>query len=260
MDMQFCGNATPGNPSEGLCDEYRLSTMTHIDELFAACAQIIARHPGCRPLVSLDDLPQARYTSGHARQSIDLDQVTELDLAGLPPECFEDGEYVGFMTTKAEFPICVRNFAALTAGASFSDACSHGLTLDAEGVAQWVGYQQEPLALLDQPVSALVVPVAQASEALSAFPNGYFSCDLGPVHNFAVARHLAQHHGYQLIGVGAAYLGFLRAAPADPDTARAVAADFCALYNVTDEQREGLAATVAQAVLGRTYLWLRYVE
>jgi len=154
----------------------------------------------------------------------------------------------------------VRNFVALTAGVSFSDACAHGLTLDAEGLAEWVGYQQEPLALLDQPLSAQVVPVAEACEALAAFPNGYFSCDLGPVHNFAVARHLAQNHGYQLIGVGAAYLGFLRSAPADPDTAGAVAADFCALYNVPDEGRQALATTVAQAVLGRAYLWLRYVE
>ena len=260
MDMQFCGNATPDNPSGGLCDQYRLSEVASIDELFAACEQIVAKHPGCRPLLSLDDLAQARYTSGHARQGIDLDEVTELDLAGLPPECFEDGEYQGDMTTKAEFPICVRNFAALTAGVSFNDACAHELTLDAEGLAEWVGYQQQPLALLDQPLAALVVPVAEACEALAAFPNGYFSADLGPAHNFAVARHLAQHHGYQLIGVGAAYLGFLRDAPASPDTARAVAADFCALYNVTDEQQAGFCATVAQAVLGRAYLWLRYVE
>lgn len=257
MELQFCGNTSPHNPSGGLCDEYRVSAIASLEDWIAAYQQIGAAHPGCRALLSLDDLGQARYTSMHARQSIGLDEVSEEDLAGLPPECFEDGEYASFMSTKAEFAICARNLSALAAGVTFQDACAHGLTLDAQGLQEWLGYQQQPLSLFDQPLSALVVPVAHGHEALAGFPNGYFSSDLGPLHNVAVARHLAQAHGYELVGVGAAYLGFLRATAADLQSARAVAADFCALYNSADA---ALIEVVSQAIVGRVHLWLRYVE
>ena len=148
------------------------------------------------------------------------------DLSGLPAECFENGKHLGYLTTKAEFGICAHNFRKQTASVSFADACAHGLTLDEEGLAEWIGYQDDPVSLLDQPLLALIVPAAHPHEALAAFPNGYFSCDLGPVLNFAVARHLAEVHGYELIGVGAAYLGFLRATllirqpPGRPSSAR----------------------------------------
>jgi len=167
---------------------------------------------------------------------------------------------LGYLTTKAEFGICAHNFQKQTGSVSFADACAHGLTLDEEGLAEWIGYQNDPVSLLDQPLLALIVPAAHPHEALAAFPNGYFSCDLGPVLNFAVARHLADVHGYELMGVGAAYLGFLRATPPDAAAADAIAVDLCALYNTHDENRQALADAVTQAIAGRTHLWVRYVE
>lgn len=260
MDMKFCGSTSNANPSGGLCDEYRLSDVSSLADLAAAYRRIAADHPGFRPLFSLDDFPQARYTSGHARMSLDLDSTTGFDITGLPAECFKDGEYLGYLSTKAEFAICLHNFRKLTAAVSFDDACAHGLTLDDEGLQEWIGYQNDPVSLLDQPLSALVVPVEHPHEALAAFPNGYFSCDLGPALNFAVARHLSSAHGYELMGVGASYLGFLRATPPDVQTVNAVAADLCALYNTDDENRQALADAVTQAIAGRTHLWVRYVE
>ncbi|AGL84635.1 hypothetical protein EDF83_3145 [Pseudomonas protegens] len=260
MDIQFRGNAMPGNPAAGTCDEYSLSAISSLDELIDAYRKIAGDHPGFQPLLSLDDLPQARYTSGHARNNLGLDDASEQEIALLPAECFEQGEYLGYPTTKAEFAICLRNFTDLVAGSSFEDACAHGLTLDAPALREWVDYQQNPVSLLDQPLSALLVPVEQSYQALAAFPNGYFSCDLGPAQNFAVARHFAQAHGYELIGVGASYLGFLRAEPADLCVASAVASDFCALYNTPEEDRQAVVSTVVEAVHGRTHLWLRYVE
>lgn len=112
------------------------------------------------------------------------------------------GDYLGELSTKAEFAVCLHNFRKLTAAVSFADACAHGLTLDDEALQEWAGFQRDPVSLLDQPVSALVVPVAHAHDALAAFPNGYFSCDLGPALNSAVARHLHEVHGYALMGVG----------------------------------------------------------
>lgn len=260
MDIQFLGNQMPQNAAQGTCDEYRVSAIASLDELVDAYRHIVVAHPGFKPLFSLDDLSQARYTSGHARHGLDLDDATADEIAGLPPECFEGGEYLGYPSTKAEFAICLRNFSERVATTSFEDACGHGLTLDEQGLQAWLDYQERPVSLLDQPLSALVVPVEQSCLALVAFPNGYFECDLGPVHNFAVARHFLQTHGYELIGVGAAYLGFLRGGPPDRDEAQAVAADFCALYNTSDEDWEGRFAVVAKAIAGRSHLWLRYVE
>lgn len=260
MDIKFCGNGADANPSQGLCDEYRLSNIASLAELAEARRQIAADHPGCTPLFSLDDFAQARYTSGHARMNMALDDVDGLDISSLPAECFEDGQYLGYLGTKAEFFICLHNFRKQTATVSFDDACAHGLTLDDEGLQEWIGCQNDPLSLLDQPLSALVVPVEQPPEALAAFPNGYFTCDLSPALNFAVARHLHSAHGYELIGVGASYLGYLRAAPPDAEAAKAIAADLCALYNAGDADRQALADAFAQAIEGRPHLWLRYVE
>jgi hypothetical protein len=260
MHIQFQGNTSNANPSQGLCDEYRLSDIASMAELAEARRQIAADHPGCTPLFSLDDFGQARYTSGHARMNLDLDDVSGLDISGLPAECFEDGKYLGYLSTKAEFFICLHNFRKHTAAVSFNDACAHGLTLDDEALEEWTGYQNDPVSLLDQPVSALVVPVEPAHDALAAFPNGYFECDLGPALNLAVARHLHDAHGYALVGVGASYLGYLRATSPDATEARAIAADLCALYNASDEDRAALADAFAQGIAGRTHLWVRYVE
>ncbi|MEZ2299151.1 hypothetical protein [Variovorax sp. RCC_210] len=152
--MQFQGNTSNANPSQGLCDEYRLSYIASLAELAEAHRQIAADHPGCTPLFSLDDFGQARYTSGHARMNLELDDVSGLDTSGLPAECFEDGKYLGHLNTKAEFAICLHNFRKHTAAVSFEDACAHGLTLDDEALEEWTGYQRDPLSLLDQPVSA----------------------------------------------------------------------------------------------------------
>ena len=260
MDIEFRGNGMRENPSVGTCDEYGVSGLTSVEDLTEARRRIAELHPGFKPLFSLDDLHQARYTSGHVRNNLGMDDATEQDIAGLPPECFEQGLYIGYPTTKAEFAICLRNFTRLVAGTSFEDACAHGLTLDEQALQAWIGYQNNPVALLDQPLSALLVPVEQSCQALAAFPNGYFTCDLDPAKNCAVARHFSEAHGYELMGVGASYLGFIRAAPLDMSRTDAVAKDFCALYNTGIEDLPARISAVAQAVCGRTHLWLRYVE
>ena len=125
---------------------------------------------------------------------------------------------------------------------------------------EWTEYQQNPISLIEQPLLALLVPVRHSYEALAAYPNSYFTSDLDSAKNFAVARHFLDNHGYELIGVGASYLGFIRAEPPDESRANLVAKDFCALYNTPDENRQVVASIVVKAISGRTHLWLRYVE
>ncbi|MGK9419330.1 hypothetical protein ACSSUR_24760 [Pseudomonas cedrina] len=260
MDIEFRGNGMRDNPSIGTCDEYGVSGIASIEDLTEAHRKIAESHPGFKPLFSLDDLHQARYTSGHVRNNLGMDDASEQDIAGLPAECFEKGEYLGYPTTKAEFAICFRNFMSLVAATSFEDACAHGLTLDELALQEWLGYQDSPVSLLEQPLSALLVPVQQACQALAAFPNGYFTSDLDPAKNFAVARHFSKAHGYELMGVGASYIGFIRAEPPDLFLASRVAKDFCALYNTTDDNLQARLFAAAQAIVGRSHLWLRYVE
>ncbi|WP_339420750.1 MULTISPECIES: hypothetical protein [unclassified Pseudomonas] len=99
MDIQFCGNGTRDNPSIGTCDEYRVSGITSIDDLTGAYRKLADTHPGFKPLFSLDDLSQARYTSGHARNNLGMGDASAQDIIGLPPACFEMGEYIGYPTT-----------------------------------------------------------------------------------------------------------------------------------------------------------------
>jgi hypothetical protein len=260
MEIEFCGNRTKGNPSGGLCDEYRVSEIADGDDLLAAYRQIASAHPSHKPLFSLDDFSQACYTSGHACDSFDLDDTAGWPASRLPAELFEEGMYVGEFSTKAEFPLRARNFAKLVSGATFEDACRHGLTLDADGVDEWLASQEDVVSLLDQPLSALVVPAELACDALAALPNGYFTSDLNPRLNAAVARHFSQAHGYELMGVGASYLGFLRETPPGETAAHAIATDFCALYNVSEEGRPAFIHIVTQAIANRPWLWLRYTE
>jgi hypothetical protein len=260
MNVRFLGSSDNANPSGGLCDEYRLSDMATSAELLAARQQIAIDHPQHRIILSLDDFRQARYTSGHAVMALDLDDTTGVDLAGLPAECFENGEHRGYLSTKAEFPIRARNFAAICDGVGFGEACDFGLTLDEEGMDEWIAAQDDPISLLDQPVSALVVPAQFGEEAIAAFPNGYFTCDLGPALNAAVARHFRQAHGYDVIGIGASYLGLWRSAPPVGTALEAVAADFRALYNMTDSVWSGRQPRITAAIGSGSHLWLRYTE
>ena len=261
MDIRFCGNNDQANPSGGLCDEYRVSDITDMAQLVATARGLVADRPGHRPLLSLDDFGQARYTSGHAVGNLDLDDTDGADLSALPPECFEDGAHRGYLSSKAEFPIRAANFARHAGGATFEDACRFGLTLDAEAREEWIGYQDDPLALLDPPVSVLLVPAVHAEEALAAFPNGYLTSDLNPAHNAAVARHFRQAHGYELIGVGAAYLGLWRDTPAEGEMLDAVVQDLQTLYNAPEEgDWANFRPRAIAALNGRSHLWIRYVE
>ncbi len=259
MNIEFIGHQGLHNPSQGICDEYELSAVNGFEALLEARRRLALDHPGSMLLVSLDDRGQARYTSGHARLNLELDTPTEAELAALPPGCFEAGQYVGYTTCKDEFALCLRNLRERVTGTTFTDACGHGLTLDDAAVQEWIGFQQAPLTLLDQPLAALVVPVQDSADALVAFPNGYFTCDLSPAMNHAVVRHL-QVQGYQLFGVGASYLGLLRAEPADAHVAAAVAEAFAALYNVEASNQAVFVATVMAAVGGQRHLWMRYTE
>ena len=260
MDIEFLGHKSKHNPSGGLCDEYQLNNIENIEDLLLFIRDKKQQYPDKKLLLSLDDFSQACYTSGHARNTYHLDEVGSLDLSSVSPEAFEDGEHQGYLSTPSEFFICQHNFNQLVKDAIFSDACNKGLTLSEEYIDEWEDYQKSPLSMFDQPLSALLVPVNHAYQTLSAFPNGYFSSDLSPAENFAVAKRLEERYGLELIGVGASYLGFIRNQPLSHQQIYAMSEDLLCLYNIADKDKQAYLEIFSRWLAEGEFFWLRYVE
>lgn len=246
-----------------LCDGVIAENIPDFATLRALHAKLQAAQPGTRVLASLDDPHQAAYTSHHATDTHDLDRTEGHDLSALGPECFEDGDHCGYLTTPAEFPIRLANLRALSEPLSLADA---------RGVLFWQGGAMDrpstPDAVVRDPDAALgiervrevhfqFVPVTAAADALAAFPNGYFSSDLDPLQNHALARHLEAEHGLALMGVGASYLGFVRPCPLSAAEAAVLADDLVSLHA---EAPDDAAALLAAALVGKDWLLLRYSE
>lgn len=260
MDIEFLGHKSKHNPSGGLCDEYQLNNIKSIEALLLFLRDKKQQYPDKKLLLSLDDFSQACYTSGHARNTYNLDEVGSLDLSTVSPEAFEDGEHQGYLSTPSEFFICQHNFNQLVKDATFADACHKGLTLEDEYLDEWQDYQKNPLSMFDLPVSALLVPVDYAYQAISAFPNGYFSSDLSPAENFAVAKRFQEHYGLELIGIGASYLGFICHQPMSHQQIYAMSEDLLCLYNIEDRDKQTYLDVFSRWLAEDRFFWLRYIE
>ncbi|MEP3346406.1 MAG: hypothetical protein ABJN34_15245 [Litoreibacter sp.] len=174
-------------------------------ELRSACMLVEGMHPKHRALATLDDLGQALYTSGHAIVSHDLDRVEGHDLSNLPSDVFEDGDHVGYFSTPEEFALRAENFRSERQTQPVS-----GKTLDwvdANTGASLDQVNASPETLLDQVSVIMAVPVERACDAIAAFPNGYFSCDLSPFEMYALCEKM-EEVGYDLFAIGASYLAF----------------------------------------------------
>lgn len=258
MDIDFLGYKY--NPSGGLCNEYQLKNIGNIDELLILIKSKKQQNPDKCVLLSLDDFSQAYYTSGHARHSYNLDDTSDLDLSSVSAEAFDNEEYQGYLSTPSEFFICQHNFNKLVKNVTFIDACNKGLTLEKEYLDEWKDYQQNPLSLFEQPVSMLLVPVSHSYESLCAFPNGYFSSDLSPAENYAVAKRFKECYELELIGVGASYLGFICNKPLSHKQIISMSEDLLRLYNIPDDNKQTSLENFYQILSENKIFWLRYVE
>lgn len=245
----------PHSFNELLCDGVAAPGLGSFAELLALHARLQVERPEVRVLASLDDRGQAEYTSGHAIEDSDLDSTEGHDLSGLGPAAFEDGAHRGYLSTPEEFPIRLANLRARPVEL---DALRG--TLDWEGEEDILAANREPDAALrieSELVLFQFVPVARAADALAAFPNGYFSCDLDPFASHALARHLEAEHGLGLFGVGASYLGFRSAAPLDAGAAARLAGDVVGFYAGAPA---GAVEALAALLTGRDWVLLRYTE
>jgi hypothetical protein len=164
-----------------------------------------------------------------------LDDVSGHDLSALEPSCFEQGEHLGHLTTKAEFPIRLANLRRASQKSTF-----HGL----KGKLHWghdgrgldfFELNADPSRVLDRDETLVqVVPVQFAFETLAAFPNGYFSDDLSPMDLWCLAQHLEGEYGIELFGIGASYAAFAHSRALSELDERRAASDVLSLYRDCD--------------------------
>lgn len=109
---------------------------------------------------------------------------------------------------------------------------------------------------MDQHILVKIVPVSKSYEAICGFPNGYFSSDLNPFENYAVAKHLHDKYGYEFFGIGASLLGFIRNHPLEEQEAAALVTDLIALYN----SDASIYDSMLDLVKGSKYLILKYID
>jgi hypothetical protein len=243
-----------------LCDGWTLHNVQTFETLVATLRPLQAEHPDCRLLASLDDLGQSSYTSGHTIDANDLNAIGDRDLATLDPRSLEDGEYRGTLSGPSEFPIRHANLIARACGTGFADICGRldwACDDDRDPAAANAAPDRALMLEHDKEIVVQRVPVRRAADALAAFPNGYFTGDLSPMQNYALAQHLEDAHGFSLFGVGAAYLGFWRDEPLDQSDAQALAMTMTRLYA---DCPAGAGDAFARAMLGRDVLIVRYTE
>lgn len=259
MTISFMGNKGDYNPSGGICNEYRLTDISCFTEVLQFYQQQQKESLGHHILFILDDFSQAYYTSSHAINYYGLDNTDDLDISRLPEECFEDGEHIGYLSTLEEFFIQQYRFEQLVKDITFKDACDKGITILEEDFEEWLSLLQDPISNFDNPISALSVPVKMCYETIYAFPNGYFGDDLSPAENYIVAKRFEEYYGFNLIGIGATYLGFIKTKPLSNEQKKSFYDDLYALYNVTDGIKENFEKIFESILATQDVFFIRYI-
>lgn len=195
-------------------------------ELLELVRDEAATHPESAVFLTLDDLDQTLYTSGHATESDELEvDTSDLDFLG-DPDADRVLQLRQFAHTRAQLarPEHRVEWASL--------AGSRPSTPD--GIDVLATINDDPTPLLDDVVLVLHTPLDEPTDAVAALPNGYFAGDWNVFHNHAVARHLARDYGYRPLGIGASWVGFVRDAPLSAVDAAGLVAELTELYGSPD--------------------------
>ena len=244
--------------SEIICESFLVSDINSFDEVIVFLHEYENKYKEFSILLTLDDLNQAHYTSMHATMAHDLNETDGYDLSQLDPRAFEGGEHIGYLSTQSEFFIRKANFERKIESVSFIDACKRGLTISEEELTLLESIHRDPMTFIDSEIIVRLVPVESSFLAISAFPNGYFRCDLNPFENYAVAKKLHEKYGYKLFGIGASLLGFVRDDVLNEQSAVLLAADIALLYNTTESDPH--INSLINLAKTHNYFFLKYIE
>ena len=208
-------------------------------------------------MVTLDDLGQALYTSGHAIHSNNLDEVNEEDWHLLEKDSLDNNNYVGYLSHVSEFPLRLKKFLTQAENINFSNVIENGLTLDRNELQHLEKIHENPLEALDEQSIFFLAPVSESAQMLSTFPNGYFSSDLDPFENFVLSKYLSDNFQYELFGIGASLIAFVRDEPLNAQQLAKLTDCLSQFYHISDEDLVRRLKTIME---GKAYLFLKYVE
>jgi hypothetical protein len=246
-------------PSEHfLCDRYRAGSLTSSRELIDVYRALKSQQPDVSFLFTLDDLGQACYTSMHAKSSHNLDEIEGFDLSTLGPECFDEGGHKGYLTSKSELFIREANYLRGVRDTSLADVLSKQISPYEVSVDDFVSANENIAGILDEEIYVLAVERPHGYQALYAFPNGYFSCDLNPFETFVMAKHMQEQFGYVLVGIGASRLAFLAEEKLEESGVHRLLSFLRELYAC--EWDEDMHASAKDCVTRGGLLVLRYTE
>ena len=106
----------------------------------------------------------------------------------------------------------------------------------------------------------MLIAFCPASElntvAIAGFPNGYFSSDLNPFENYALAKLLFEKYGYELFGIGASLIGFLNDSFLEDHQVKELIADLAKLYDTPEEIFDNLSKIIKI----NKHLFIKYTE
>ncbi|NRR92465.1 hypothetical protein HSX10_12880 [Winogradskyella undariae] len=242
---------------ERLFDSFLIENIKSYEELMEVYQTYKQNHPDKTIILTLDDLGQAEYTSGHACDYNALLDTEGYDLSGLDKACYdEDNEHLGHLSTPSEYFIIRENFLKQTKGIDFETVCKKDISNSEDDVLDLENINESPLAFLDQQVVLKILPVEQPYEGLTGFPNGYFDADFSPFENYALSKYLFETYNFELFGIGASFLGFIRNEPLKDNQLKTLVTDLAKLYNTTESEFEKLA----DIIKNKKHLFLRYTE
>ncbi|QWX85404.1 hypothetical protein H0I23_07115 [Cellulophaga sp. HaHaR_3_176] len=242
--------------NEILFESCLIKNCSSFDTLLDVYQKFKKNNIGKTVILTLDDISQAEYTSSHAAMSHNIDDTDGYDLSEVDSVAFEDGEHLGYLSTPSEFFIRKENFIKQTKNIDFSSACKRGLKIDEEEMVTLEKINKTPLPYLDEYILLKLVPVRNSYEAICGFPNGYFTCDLNPFENYAVAKYLYETYNYELFGIGASLLGFIRDTPLGEKQAETLVLDVMKLYNSQDS----IPNKMIDIVKSKNYFFIKYTE
>lgn len=253
MKIQPLSNQTR---NEILFDSFIIENLNSFNELLEVYHNYKRNNSEKTIILTLDDLGQAEYTSSHSIMSNDLDETEGYDLSGIDKACFEDGEHIGYLSTPSEFFIRKQNFLKQTEDIDFVSVCERELTIDEDEISILEKINQSPFEYLDQQLILKIVPVEKPYEGICGFPNGYFSSDLNPFENYALAKHLFEEYNFELFGIGASLLGFIRNENLEENKLKELILDLSKLYNTSETVFEKFV----EIIKNNKYLFLKYIE
>lgn len=227
-----------------LCDAYELSGNFTLNDVADFVQDKQKEHPNHRLFATLDDFDQACYTFGHAcRAHLEEDEI----------EGYWEAEDIRDVLT---FDKRINNFKKHLANTPLGTIFGGGSWNDESGQTPSIKTQdwqeREKFAYVQ------IVPITCAADALISFPNGYFDGDYSPFENYRLIEALEKDFGFEAFGIGANYIGFMRAEAMKGDELDRVASWLSRLF--THEDKDQLTSHIRNELEDKNVFYFCYAE